>query len=105
MSLLRLLTAGRSLVGSKNPEARYHLSQAGALPRFGAKKNPFRATTKPEAAQSAALASTSAVNEPEGPVVPAPVPGASASIEASPVGSGEPLSTGGPNPTRAEAAV
>lgn len=56
MSLLRLLTAGKSLVGSKNAEGRYHLSRPGALPRFGGKKNPFRATTRPEAAQSAAMA-------------------------------------------------
>ncbi len=54
MSLLRLLTAGKSLIGSKSSESRYHLGRPGALPRFGGKKNPFRATTRPEAAQSAA---------------------------------------------------
>ena len=56
MSLLRLLTAGKSLVGSQNPQSRYHLSRRPALPRFGGKQNPFRATTLPEAAQSAAPA-------------------------------------------------
>lgn len=48
MSLLRLLTAGRSLVGLKKTEVRYHLPDAKALPRFGSKKNPFRATVLPE---------------------------------------------------------
>jgi hypothetical protein len=41
MSLLRLLTAGRSLVGLKKSETRYHLSQHRLLPKFAAKKNPF----------------------------------------------------------------
>lgn len=48
MSLLRLLTAGRSLVGLKKTEKRYHLPGGKALPRFGSKKNPFRATVLPE---------------------------------------------------------
>ena len=63
MSLLRLLTAGRSLVGSQNPEIRYHLSRPGALPKFGGKKNPFRVTTKPEAAHSAVPSDPSPVGE------------------------------------------
>lgn len=48
MSLLRLLTAGRSLVGLKKTEKRYHLPGGKALPKFGSKKNPFRATVLPE---------------------------------------------------------
>ena len=48
MSLLRLLTAGKSLVGLKNAESRYHLPSERALPKFGKKKNPFRATVFPE---------------------------------------------------------
>lgn len=48
MSLLRLLTAGRSLVGLKKAEVRYHLPGHRTLPRFGSKKNPFRATVLPE---------------------------------------------------------
>src|SRR5690349_13644414 len=48
MSLLRLLTAGRSLVGLKKIEKRYHLPGGKALPKFGSKKNPFRATVLPE---------------------------------------------------------
>jgi len=51
MSLLRLLTAGRSLVGLKKTEVRYHLPGGRALPKFGSKKNPFRATALPEKAE------------------------------------------------------
>ena len=50
MSLLRLLTAGRSLVGLKKAETRYHLPGERSLPKFGSKKNPFRATVVPEKA-------------------------------------------------------
>ena len=47
MSLLRLLTAGKSLVGLNDYRSRY-VSREGALPKFGSKKNPFRATTRPD---------------------------------------------------------
>jgi hypothetical protein len=46
MSLLRLLTTGKSLVGLKDQQSRY--VSRGGLPRFGGKQNPFRATTRPE---------------------------------------------------------
>jgi hypothetical protein len=48
MSLLRLLTAGKSLVGLRKIENRYHLPGDRTLPRFGSKKNPFRATVFPD---------------------------------------------------------
>ena len=48
MSLLRLLTAGKTLVGLKSSELRYRFSNPRGLPRFNAKKNPFRATTLPD---------------------------------------------------------
>ena len=48
MSLLHLLTAGKSLVGLKNSDKRYHLPGQRGLPQFGSKKNPFRATALPE---------------------------------------------------------
>jgi hypothetical protein len=51
MSLLRLLTAGKSLIGQKNPEGRYQLPGARSLPHFGSKKNPFRATVFPDKAE------------------------------------------------------
>jgi hypothetical protein len=53
MSLLRLLTAGKSLVGLKKLEGRYRLPGARTLPKFGSKKNPFRATVVPEKAEPA----------------------------------------------------
>jgi hypothetical protein len=48
MSLLRLLAAGRSLVGMKDITARYRMRTAGLLPKFGSPKNPFSAPTKAE---------------------------------------------------------
>lgn len=48
MSLLRLLTTGKTLVGLKKLEQRYRLPDEQALPQFGSKKNPFRATVFPE---------------------------------------------------------
>jgi hypothetical protein len=41
MSLLRLLTAGRCLVGLKNSTSRYHESKSRLLPKFGTGTNPF----------------------------------------------------------------
>jgi hypothetical protein len=40
MSLGKLLTTGKSLVGLNNSNSRYHL-QKGALPKFDSAKNPF----------------------------------------------------------------
>lgn len=63
MSLLQLLTAGKSLVGLKKLEHRYHLPAQPTLPQFGSKKNPFRATVLPEKIASlAADASTAAAS-------------------------------------------
>ena len=66
MSLLRLLTAGKSLVGLKDYRSRY-VNHAGALPKFGSKKNPFRATTRPDCVASAEAKrpSVETVSEPE----------------------------------------
>jgi hypothetical protein len=41
MSLLRLLTTGKSLVGVKDDESRYLLTSQRLLPHFGPAKNPF----------------------------------------------------------------
>ena len=46
MSLLRLLSAGKSLVGLKDCTARYRMGHPGAMPKFGSGKNPFQ--TKPQ---------------------------------------------------------
>ena len=48
MSLLRLLAAGRSLVGMKDITARYRMRTAALLPKFGSPKNPFAAPAKTE---------------------------------------------------------
>jgi len=53
MSLLRLLTAGKTLVGLKKLEHKYHLPAQRPLPEFGPKKNPFRATALPEKTEAA----------------------------------------------------
>jgi len=52
MSLLRLLTAGKSLVGLKDTEHRYNVARRGLLPKFASKKNPFRASPGAEVGPS-----------------------------------------------------
>jgi hypothetical protein len=41
MSLLRLLTTGKSLVGVMDTESRYRLTSQRLLPQFGPARNPF----------------------------------------------------------------
>src|SRR5579859_4396518 len=48
MSLVRLLKAGKSLVGGAEAKGRYHLTHKRLLPQFASKQNPFRATARPE---------------------------------------------------------
>jgi len=67
MSLLRLLTAGKSLVGLKDQQLRY-MTRGVSLPKFGSKKNPFRATTKAEAAVPAESTRASGVSAPQAPL-------------------------------------
>ncbi|HWH71476.1 MAG TPA: hypothetical protein VNT26_19020 [Candidatus Sulfotelmatobacter sp.] len=55
MRLLRLLTAGRSLVGLQDSAGRYHATDQRLLPKFGSAKNPFRATTLPEPTSAAGV--------------------------------------------------
>jgi hypothetical protein len=43
MSLVRLLTAGKSLIGGMENATRYRLGTPGLLPKFGSGKNPFLA--------------------------------------------------------------
>jgi hypothetical protein len=47
MSLLRLLTSGRCLVGLQRPVARYRMKAQGMLPQFATNANPFRQTASP----------------------------------------------------------
>jgi len=50
MSLGKLLTTGKSLVGLSQSNSRYQL-QKGALPKFESAKNPFAAKTQTEPAE------------------------------------------------------
>jgi len=54
MSLLRLLTTGKSLVGMSDVESRYRLTSQRLLPQFGPARNPFSSRTKAEPAQTEA---------------------------------------------------
>lgn len=76
MSLLRLLTAGKSLVGLKDTASRYNVARTGSLPQFSPKKNPFRASTRPEfnpgAQPEAQAAANSVERTAEDPLTPAP---------------------------------
>ena len=60
MSLGKLLTTGKSLVGLTNPNSRYHLKK-GALPKFESAKNPFGSKAPAESPEL-------------GPLLPEPTP-------------------------------
>src|SRR6266568_103429 len=46
MSLARLLSAGKSLVGGMDNTIRYRMGNPGMLPKFGSGRNPFRDRAK-----------------------------------------------------------
>ena len=48
MSLLRLLTTGRSLVSVRDTESRYRLTTQRLLPQFGPTRNPFGSPARQE---------------------------------------------------------
>ena len=48
MSLIRLLTTGRSLVNIPDGDSRYRVTSQRLLPHFGARPNPFSSGDKPE---------------------------------------------------------
>jgi hypothetical protein len=48
MSLIRLLTTGRSLVNIRDGDSRYQVTSQRLLPHFGARENPFRSSGKAE---------------------------------------------------------
>ncbi len=54
MSLLRLLATGKSLVGMKDTESRYRLTNQRLLPQFGPTRNPFSSSEKSEPEQTEA---------------------------------------------------
>ena len=87
MSMMRLLAAGKSLAGLKNPAARYRMGNPGALPKFGpaaavaakAKEEPASvppapARSEPEPAAGGTMAA------PTGKSVPESQPGALSKI-------------------------
>lgn len=51
MSLLRLLTSGKTLMGIQNPGGRYRMGAKGLLPKFGG-RNPFSDQPAPPAGPS-----------------------------------------------------
>jgi hypothetical protein len=53
MSLVRLLTTGKSLVGMQDNLSRYRLTKQRLLPKFNSKKNPFAPPIKAEPAKPA----------------------------------------------------
>lgn len=49
MSLLKLLAAGRSLIGTRAAQSPYRMRTANLLPKFESSKNPFASKAKAEA--------------------------------------------------------
>jgi hypothetical protein len=66
MSLLRLLTAGKSLVNIQDAEPRYRTTTQRLLPKFGSAKNPFQG-------RKAATPAPAPVDQPSPDPVAAPV--------------------------------
>jgi len=54
MSLMRLLTTGKTLVDLRNSTGRYHMPGKSLLPKFGPAKNPFATPAKNQPAPVAA---------------------------------------------------
>jgi hypothetical protein len=52
MSLLRLLTAGKSLVGLRDTPNSYRLPRQRLLPQFGSARNPFVSNARADAGQA-----------------------------------------------------
>src|SRR5438105_3107576 len=91
MSLLRLLTAGKSLTGLKQLPGRYKISDPRSMPKFRSTVNPFKSKTaktepepQPKAASAVKEAAVAApVGQPEPPSVSVEVaePAAPESVE------------------------
>jgi hypothetical protein len=61
MSLVRLLTAGKSLIGLQSPDNRYRMRSRYLLPKFGSTKNPFAESAEPVAEASTETTAPDAV--------------------------------------------
>src|SRR5437867_12275363 len=53
MSLMRLLTSGKTLVGLQDARPHYRMADSRAMPTFGSAKNPIRSAQKTDANGSA----------------------------------------------------
>ncbi len=62
MSLLRLLTTGKSLVDVRSTETRYRVTTQRLLPKFGSARTPFRGGARPSSGP--APSTTGGVSEP-----------------------------------------
>ncbi len=95
MRMVRLLAAGKSLVGAKDPGIRYRMTDPRALPKFGSARNPFRSKPKLEPAQTEAPASATRLRQATArpPVAQLAAPEELAKAGASCVGSVLPLAS------------
>ncbi len=97
MSLLRLLTAGRSLETIKSDASCYRVANTGFLPKFASKQNPFRVTSRPDNNRQA-FGPTAVVNpvtvKATAQAPQTPLPGGSAATGTAPKAAVEPA-TGG----------
>ena len=73
MSLLRLLSAGKSWVGSNDSATRYQMGDPRAMPRFGSAKNPFAKKQAEQPPTAAPERETPIVTPPAERPKPAPV--------------------------------
>ncbi len=86
MSLLKLLSAAKSLDGSKPMPSPYRMKSSRFLPKFGSSKNPFARTAKSDPAKPAATQlEAESLLESEPKKAPAPVQKAPVVKEAKPV--------------------
>ena len=93
MSLVRLLTAGKSLIGLKDAENRYRMGDPRAMPNFGSGQNRFSAKARADLTQKATS-----------PLMPSPVTAAEpATATASRVSPPAALAQGPISSTRSEA--
>src|SRR5205823_13426083 len=63
MSLMRLLTSGKTLVGLQDARPHYRMADSRSMPKFGSTKNPIRGSQKAATVQMEARV---LVEKPEG---------------------------------------
>lgn len=92
MSIVRLLAAGKSLVGVQTTTSRYREDKRARLPKFGSTKNPFAATASATPAAPAKPRPSPAPATPPAPVAsvapvtpPVPAPARASAPAANPL--------------------